>query len=247
MRGAAPGARRAPVTFDQAPDGTVTLQPGDLPTWQQYINDFDGAIGQVQSVLADLQGQTPPTDPTALDAYNQLVEAGKSWLSRLQALQSMRDSVSSWASGIVSSVQSTADIYAQSEIPLGSIGLPGVPRSAGMPRSSQLGIVPLLIAGVGLAAFAAVVYGAIQWANQASRFSQLNRMAADAIAKGADPSTAYAQAGRTLNITAGAPGAPGIIESLGSKVIWAGAFLVLAIWALPKLLDRFGPATSRGE
>lgn len=225
MPSAARRQRRAPVTFNQAPDGSVTLQPGDAPTWSQYVTDFDAAVSQAQAVLTDLQAQTPPADATALEAYNQLVSDGQGWLTKLRNLQSMRDSVASWVSGLVTSAEQTADIYAQEGIPLG--------RAPG----GQLGIVPLVIAGIGLASFAAVVYGALQWAQQASRFSQLNAMAQAAIARGADPQAAYAQAGKTLNITAGSPGG-GFFSSLGSNLVWAGALVVLALWLGPKVLDR---------
>jgi len=225
MPAAAARRRRAPVTFNQAPDGSVTLQPSDAPTWSQYLTDFDQAVNRTQQMLGELQAQTPPTDPTALEAYNQLLVDGAGWLDKLRNLQSMRDSVASWVSGLVTSAEQTADIYAQQGIPLG--------RAPG----GQLGIVPLVIAGIGLASFAAVVYGALQWAQQASRFSQLNAMAQAAIAKGADPQAAYSQAGKTLNITAGTPGG-GFFSSIGSNLVWAGALVVLALWLGPKLLDR---------
>lgn len=219
-----PAPRRRPVTFNQAPDGTVTLAPGDVPTWTQYITDFDQAVAQTQAQLSALQAQGPPADPSAAATYAQLLTDGQSWLSKLADLQSMRDSVASWLSGIVSV---TNDPFAQ-------IGLSG-------PRSSQLGIVPLVVAGVGLAAFAAVVYGAIQWAQQAERFSQLNRQAQAAIAAGADPQVAYAQAARTLSVASPAGG--GFLAGLGSNVLWTVAGVVLVLWLGPKLLERF----SRGS
>src|SRR5207245_3156778 len=123
------------------------LQPADAPTWSQYLTDFDQAVSQAQGGLSDLEGQTPPQDPTALDAYNQLVSDGRGWLAELRNLQATRDGVASWVSGSVTSVEQTGDIYAQGQIPLGG---------------GQLGLVPLIIAGVGLAAFGAAVYGALQ-------------------------------------------------------------------------------------
>jgi hypothetical protein len=214
--------RRRPVTFTQAPDGTVTLDPGDAPTWTQYLTDFDQAVSQVQATLSALQSQ-PPADPAASGVYNQLVSDGQAWLGKLRNLQSMRDSVASWLSGIVSEVSD----------PFVAIGLSGAPPA---PRAQQLGIVPLIVAGVGLAAFAAVVYGALQWAQQAQRFSQLNRQAQAAIAGGADPQAAYAQAARTLNIAAPAGG--GFLSGLGSNLLLWGAAAALLLWLGPKLLDR---------
>lgn len=235
-----PTRRRAPVTLEATPDGSVQLAPSDLPTWQQYITDFDNAIGQVQANLAQLQSMPAPTDAAGYATWQQLISDGASWLSKLQSLQSMRDSVASWTSGLVSSAESAYDTavdWVSRDV------IEPVANALNGPRpSSQLGVLPLIIAGIGLAAFAAVVYGALQWVNQAQRFAQVNAMAKAAIDRGADPTAAYKQAAATVNATAGAPSSGSLFENLGNKLIWGGVIVAIIWVVLPRLLPSRGGA-----
>jgi len=252
-------ARRRPVTFNQAPDGSVTLQPSDLPTWREYITNFDAALQRTRDVLASLEDMGAPADPAAAAEYNQLIGDGHANLDKLQNLQQMRDSVSSWASGAYAAAsgayQGAVDFTSRDIIEpvadwLGRMTAGGTPPIVETPPAGatvgglgQLGIVPLIIAGIGLAAFGAAVYAAVQWADRAQAFQQLNTIAQAAISKGQDPQSAYAQAAKTVNYAAG-PGVSGLFAQFGQNLIWTGALVLLAIWGLPKLLAYF---SRRGE
>jgi hypothetical protein len=222
--------RRGPVTFEQSPDGSVTLQPSDMPTWQQYLTDFDKAVSMVQQKVAELGDMKPPQDPLGYQTWWQLLQDGQKWLAKLQHLQSTRDSVASWASGLYSGA---VDVVSRDVIePIANL-FHGAPPARGL---GALGIAPLVIAGVGLAAFAAAVYGALKWADTVTRFLELDRIARAQMAQGINPQAAYANAAALVRGTAGGPDSPGILEQLGSKVIWAGAIVLIAIFVLPKLL-----------
>jgi hypothetical protein len=234
-----PRPRRAPVTFNQAPDGTVTLDPSDEPTWQQYVTDFDTAVQAVSTNVASLQqlGSTIQSKyPDLWSQYQQLLADGQAWLAKLQDLQATRNKVTAWMSGLwdtVTNAASTASSavadVAEQLFPLSSL--------TPMQRRQALGIVPLVVAGVGLAAFGAAVYGAIQWAKQHDEFKQrlaaIDSQAQADIARGVPSQTAYANAIANVNKSLGGPSGPPM--SLATQALIIGGLVIVAIFVVPRL------------
>jgi hypothetical protein len=237
-----PKRKRLPVTFNQLADGSVTLDPADQPTWAGYVSDFDAAVQTVSNNVAGLVSLGPTIQsnyPQLLAQYQQLLSDGQSWLAKLQGLQATRDKVSAWLSGLwdsytgaVAPLTSKITDVAESIFPLQGL-------SADQ-RRQALGIVPLVIAGIGLAAFGAAVYGAIQWAKQhdefKTRLAAIDSQAQAQIAQGVPPQTAYANAIANVSKALGAPGSG---MSLGTQALIIGGLVLVAIFVVPRLFrDR---------
>lgn len=199
--------------------------------WLAALRDFDGlyrSVGDNLVALERLEARAH-TWPAAMQAERtERLRAGRALFGQLQALKATRDRVLGWLRAIGLAREPEAST--------------GPPRRRSAPRLGSLGAVPLVVVGVGLGAFVAALLAAREWltgtAGFARRLEAYDRVYRQLTAQGVPAAEASARASGAAKDLAGAAGAPGVLERLGSRVIWVGGGLVLLTIALRELARR---------
>jgi hypothetical protein len=189
--------------------------------WMSVLRNFDGTYQSVADNVAALRKVVA----SSAFPYNTRAEAaalmkqGQEAQAKLQALKATRDKVVGWLKSV----------------------LPG--------SGSQLGVLPLVYVGAGLAAFAAALAlankfltGSASFARQISAYQVEQQRLVD---QGMDPAKAAALARQSTKALADSADRPGLFEKLGGKALWIGGGVLLAVWLGPRILDHLSARRGR--
>lgn len=202
--------------------GTTTLNPLDARSWAQWVAQYDAVrqqFGQQFQNLQSLGTYVAQRHPEMLAQYNTFVAQGAQHQANLAALQSVRDTVTNWLSGLgqtftnaVVNPLSTFFNTVEQDV-----------QSAGdwLKRSFGFGAVPVIVGVVGVAAAAAVIVAVANWINQSYQMTQRLNALYRLEQSGSTPQ----QAANIVNQTLGSPG--GSLFGIPMTWIFGGLALVL--------------------
>jgi hypothetical protein len=175
----------------------VTLDPADVPSWYQFVTQFDDTYKSFYdnyNALMYLGPYIQNNHPELLSQYNAMLQSGSVNASQLEGLKATRDYVYSWlqwvqsgasdVTGFVTGAAQSAYDWAKKSLGLG-----------------DMGFVPVAVAVVGAAAAIAALVVIARWITDAYVFAQRLNALQDLEARGKTPE----QAAAIVNSTLGPP------------------------------------------
>lgn len=199
----------------------IELLANQAKQWIGILRDFDGTQASVNSNVAALKKITLTSSLpyTMRNDAAQLYNKGLEAQSKLQALKSTRDTVVGWLKKL----------------------FPG--------EASQLGVLPLVYVGVGIAAFASALAVANKFlsgsASFAKQISAYQAEQARLVDQGVDPARAAEIARKATQGLADSADRAGLFEKLGKNAIYVAGGVVLLVWLGPKVLDHLSSRRGR--
>jgi len=191
------------------------LLTNDAKQWLQVLRDFDGTRSSVAQNVAALKkiAASSAYPYSVRNDAAQLMNKGLEAKAKLDSLAATRDTVVGWLRQVI----------------------PG--------SSSQLGFLPLVYVGVGIAAFATAVAlankflsGSASFAKQISAYQQEQQRLVE---QGVDPTRAAELARQATQSVADSSDRPGTFEKLGKNALYIGGGVILVAIVLPRVLDHF--------
>jgi hypothetical protein len=210
----------------------VTLNASDAPAWSQFVRDFDGAYKAFNASRAGLVQLGPyvkAKHPELLVQYDALLARANALQPKLAMLADTRARVAGWLAGLGRVYQTAVDATSQA-IETAADWIAAARKRLGL---GELGIAPVLVV-VGVAAAGAGLVAITKWVSETYMFAKRLNALQDAEARGMTPE----QAAAYINSAMGPPNKPGGLEQTISRVLWIGGLVVIAVWALPKVIEQ---------
>ncbi len=189
--------------------------------WLSVLRDFDGTMSSVSANVAALQKLAPQAS---------------SWPAAMRQQQATLLAEGLAAQSKLQALKATRDKVV------------GWLRAV-IPGGSNLGVLPLIYIGVGIAAFVTALEvarrfltGSASFAKQVTTYQAEQRRLVE---QGVEPAEAARLARLATQKLADSADRPGLLEKLGGKAIWVGGGVVLLIWLGPKILDRLSSSRRR--
>jgi hypothetical protein len=189
--------------------------------WIDTLRNFDGTYKSVNDNVAALNKVVSSSSyPASLRTTAAgLLKDGQAAQSKMQALKKTRDTVVGWLRAV----------------------MPG--------SSTQLGFLPLVYVGVGIAAFVTAISLANKFLSGTATFAkQVSAYQAEQqrlVEQGVDPARAAELARQATRALADSSDKPGLFEKLGKNAIYVGGGVLLLVWLGPKILDRMSSRRGR--
>lgn len=220
-----------------------TLNPLDAPSWLKFITDFDSAYRTFYDNYDAYMALGPyiqSTHPELLQDYENLLQEASDAAYKIEQLKATRDYVYSWlqwlqtgAGNIMVGAQATYDAAKR------AMGFQGFNAYTSRPLDG-LGVVPVAVAIVSLAAATALLFEITRIVTQFYTRAQFYNALQEQEARGSSPQ----EASRIVSQVMGTPTSSGANEFLG--IPWTLIFWGLgALFLGPPLIDAWTAQQNR--
>lgn len=228
------------------------LNQADAPAWYDFVLNFDDTYNRFYdnyNALMYLGPYVQSNHPELLPLYNDMLQRGSESAYKLEELKATRDYVYSWLQWLQSGVGNITNfvssgaqsIYDAAKAALGLSGLQGFncnPNPNNRPlQLSGLGVVPVAVAIVGIAAATVALVAIGKWITDAYVFAQRLNALQEQEAKGASPQ----QAAQIVNATMGPPSSSEFLGIPWNMLIFAA----IAVFVGPPLINAIADNNQR--